>query len=82
MDISEIADIADIMAAIGVIASLLFIAFQVRQNTKATELDISHVKALITDAKPPIKKGIPFNATGLNVSTVGLANATSVGSTK
>ena len=36
MNISEIAAIADVLAAIGVIASLLFVAFQVRLNTKAT----------------------------------------------
>ena len=35
MNASIIADYADIAAAIGVIASLLFVAFQVRQNTKA-----------------------------------------------
>ena len=36
MNISEIAAIADVLAAIGVIASLLFVALQVRHNTKAT----------------------------------------------
>ena len=35
MNVSDIADFADILAAIGVIASLLFVAFQVRRNTKA-----------------------------------------------
>ena len=33
MNISFIADFADVLAALGVIASLLFVAFQVRQNT-------------------------------------------------
>ena len=35
MSISAIANVADIFAAAGVIASLLFLAVQVRQNTKA-----------------------------------------------
>ena len=34
MNVSNIADLADILAAAGVIASLLFVAFQIRQNTR------------------------------------------------
>ena len=34
MSISEIAAIADVLAALGVIGSLLFVAFEVRQNTR------------------------------------------------
>ena len=34
MNASIIANYADVLAALGVIASLLFVAFQVRRNTK------------------------------------------------
>ena len=34
MNVSNIADLADILTAAGFIASLLFVAFQIRQNTK------------------------------------------------
>ena len=34
MNVSDYADLADIIAALGVIGSLLFLAFQVRQNTR------------------------------------------------
>lgn len=34
MDMAAVAHVADIVAALGVIASLLFLAFQIRQNTR------------------------------------------------
>ena len=37
MNLSNIADIADLLAAAGVIATLIFLAMQIRQNTKAVQ---------------------------------------------
>ena len=34
MDFSQLADIADVLAAFGVIASLVFVAYEIRRNTK------------------------------------------------
>lgn len=37
MNISAAADLADLLAAIGIIATVIFLALEIRQNTKAVE---------------------------------------------
>jgi hypothetical protein len=37
MTMAEIANVADLLAALGVIGTLIFLAFQIRQNTKTIE---------------------------------------------
>jgi hypothetical protein len=38
MSLSQLAPIADILAALGVILSLIFLAYELRQNRKQSEL--------------------------------------------
>lgn len=45
MDFTLIADFADVLAAVGIIASLAFVAFQVRQNTN--ELRNAHWESVV-----------------------------------
>ncbi len=38
MTLTELADLADVLAALGVIASLIFVAFEIRKNTTQSRL--------------------------------------------
>src|SRR5687768_12749763 len=55
MNWDAVAALAEILGAIGVIASLLYLSQQVRQNTEATRLAMSHsISAAVRDWNRPL----------------------------
>lgn len=75
MTLQDLGNIGEFVAAIGVIASLVYLAVQIRQNTRAVR---SNTSQAITDARVEFLKSITDNAEVARIVRSGLSSRQSL----